>query len=241
MPSDPERYLVAAIKPWNHAAFHRRTPALPGEWRLVTRAEDVTPERMAQLAPRYIFFPHWSWRVPDVLLERFECVGFHMTDLPFGRGGSPLQNLIERGIGETKLSVLRMVGEMDAGPVYLRLPVNLDGRAQDIYERVADLCYDAIAKLLDSAPEPRPQTGEPTYFDRRRPEQSALPPAAGSRELYDHIRMLDAETYPTAFLDHGEHRIEFRDAVLAGGGVSARATICNKPESAGNEEIGGRQ
>ncbi len=27
---------------------------------------------------------------------KFECVCFHMTDVPYGRGGSPLQNLIIR-------------------------------------------------------------------------------------------------------------------------------------------------
>ena len=28
--------------------------------------------------------------------ENYKCIIFHMTDLPFGRGGSPLQNLISR-------------------------------------------------------------------------------------------------------------------------------------------------
>jgi methionyl-tRNA formyltransferase len=69
-------------------------------------------------APRYVFFAHWSWKIPRAVYEAHECVIFHMTDVPFGRGGSPLQNLISRGIYETKLSALRCVEEMDAGPVY---------------------------------------------------------------------------------------------------------------------------
>jgi methionyl-tRNA formyltransferase len=43
-----------------------------------------------------------------------------MTDLPFGRGGSPLQNLISRKIYNTKLSAIRVVKELDAGPVFLK-------------------------------------------------------------------------------------------------------------------------
>ena len=42
-----------------------------------------------------------------------------MTDLPFGRGGSPLQNLIVRGYKETMLSAIKCVGEVDAGPIYI--------------------------------------------------------------------------------------------------------------------------
>lgn len=62
---------------------------------------------LADFGPRYIFFPHWSWKIPVDIYERFECVIFHMTDLPFGRGGSPLQNLVVRGINETQLTALR--------------------------------------------------------------------------------------------------------------------------------------
>ena len=41
-----------------------------------------------------------------------------MTDVPYGRGGSPLQNLIVRGYSEIKLTVLQMVKAFDAGLVY---------------------------------------------------------------------------------------------------------------------------
>ena len=42
-----------------------------------------------------IFIPHWSFIIPKEIYQNFECILFHMTDLPFGRGGSPLQNLIK--------------------------------------------------------------------------------------------------------------------------------------------------
>ncbi len=137
-------YLVATIKPWNIAAFHARMPNLPGRWHLVCRREDLTPDLVRRTGPRYIFFPHWSWRVPDVILDAAECDSFHMTDVPYGRGGSPLQNLILRGPDDTRVSALRMVAELDAGPVYLKRPFRLEGRAQDIYARLADLVYGFV-------------------------------------------------------------------------------------------------
>lgn len=224
------RYLVAAVKPWNLDAFARRTPGLPGEWHLASEPGALTAERVRALAPRYVFFPHWSWRVPDEVLAAAECVCFHMTDVPYGRGGSPLQNLIARGHRETRLSALRMVAEFDAGPVYMKRPLSLDGRAQEIFERAAELCFDMMAEIAATEPEPEPQRGTPVVFPRRRPDQSALPADGDLGALHDHIRMLDADTYPAAFLDHGAFRIEFRHAEAEDGRIEARVTIRPRAE-----------
>lgn len=223
-------YIVATIRPWNVAAFHRRTPALPGRWHLVEERDALTPALIEGLRPRYVFFPHWSWRVPEDVLEAAECVCFHMTDLPYGRGGSPLQNLIVRGHDSTMVSALRMIAALDAGPVYLKSPLSLEGRAQEIFERAAGVIYDMIAEIVAREPVPQPQRGSATVFPRRRPEQSALPARGTAKEIFDHIRMLDAETYPRAFVEHGDFRIEFSHAELAGGRVRARVVIGPKEE-----------
>lgn len=224
----PPRYILATVKPWNLDAFRRRAAAVPGDWDLIERPEDLMPERVA--GARYVFFPHWSWKVPAAVLEAAECVCFHMADVPYGRGGSPLQNLIVRGHAATMMSALRMVEALDAGPVYLKRPLDLSGRAQDIYERAADLIWDMIAEIVVARPEPRPQVGEATFFPRRRPEQSRLPEDGGPSVMYDHIRMLDAATYPPAFLEHGAFRLEFTDAVLGDDAVTATVVIRRKTE-----------
>ncbi|WP_238446377.1 hypothetical protein [Desulforamulus ruminis] len=87
---------------------------------LIDKKEDLTYEKLITINPKYIFFPYWSYVIPKSIYEKFECVIFHMTDVPFGRGGSPLQNLVARGIYETKISALRCEEFLDAGPVYLK-------------------------------------------------------------------------------------------------------------------------
>jgi methionyl-tRNA formyltransferase len=221
-------YAVATVKPWNVTAYHRHAPSLPGRWQLIDRPEDLSAERLLAMRPRYLFFPHWSWKVPAEILEAVECVCFHMTDVPYGRGGSPLQNLIARGHTATMLTALRMTAEMDGGPVYLKRPLDLSGRAQEIFARAADLTFAMIAEMVAGEPEPVAQAGEVTVFRRRRPEQSRLPEAADLAGLYDHIRMLDAETYPQAFLESGHLRLTFSHAELGEGTLTARVTISRK-------------
>ena len=44
-------------------------------------------------------------------------------------------------------------------------------------------------------------------------------------ELYNHIRMLDAKTYPTAFIKHGNLRIEFKKAKINKKSINASVSI----------------
>lgn len=179
---------------------------------------------------RYIFFLHWNWLVPDSIWTKIECVCFHMTDVPYGRGGSPLQNLIVRKHKSTKLSALRMVREMDAGPVYVKRNLTLEGTAAEIYERAGKLSFEIIQWMIHNQPTPEPQSGEAVVFKRRKPAQSVLPKDGDIEAVYDHIRMLDAPTYPLAFLEHGEFIIEFCGAEFDGHELQASVKIRKKQE-----------
>jgi len=192
-----------------------------GQWHVCVDPSDLTAgAEFSQ--PRYVFFPHWSHIVPAVFLEQHECVCFHMTDVPYGRGGSPLQNLIARGHRETVLTALRMTTEVDAGPVYMKRPLSLEGTAQDIFHRAAELSMDMIGEIIAQEPTATPQSGAPVFFKRRKPEQSEVPADATPVALYDHIRMLDAPGYPHAFLRHGSWVARFTDTRLDGDMIEAR-------------------
>lgn len=54
---------------------------------------------------------------------------------------------------------------------------------------------------------------------------SRLPENATLEGLYDHIRMLDAETYPHAFAEWGDFVIEFTNAELSGDTLNAKISI----------------
>jgi methionyl-tRNA formyltransferase len=225
-----QNYVVATVKNWNIDAFQHFTSELPGTWHLITSKDELSIESLKVISPKYIFFPHWSWIVPQEILREFECVCFHMTDVPYGRGGSPLQNLIVRGHTQTKLTALRMASKLDAGPVYGKLPMELQGRAEDIYKQVADLCYDHIKNIVHNEPKSEPQCGDEVYFPRRTPEQSELPVYGEEDEVYDHIRMLDAPSYPRAFVELGNYRLEFSHAEIVDGQVEAKVTMIKKTE-----------
>ena len=223
-----DSYVVAGCRPWTRRIFDECLAPLPGNWVYAAAPGELSFERLTALAPRYVFFLHWSWKVPGDVVGRFECVNFHMTDLPYGRGGSPLQHLILAGHRFTKLSALRMTEALDAGPVYLKETLSLDGRASDIYLRASYLGAEMIREIVRSTPVPVAQTGAVTEFRRRRPEDSVVAESLGITGVYDFIRMLDAEGYPLACFDRGDLHFEFYDATPAADGaeiVDARVRI----------------
>lgn len=220
-------YIVATIKPWNIEVFKKRISRYPGRWVLISDPAKLTASLVKKLNPRFIFFPHWSWIVPEQILHLAECVCFHETDLPYGRGGSPLQNLIAHGHKETIISAIRMEKGLDTGPVYLKRKLNLHGSAQEIFERTAQIVSAMIKTILKKEPTPQPQAGEPTIFKRRTPEQSNLAtlPEPTLEKVYDLIRMLDAETYPKAFLETNGLRLEFSKAKKLKNKIEARVIV----------------
>jgi len=193
--------------------------------------EQLRLDKLAEYDPKKIFFPHWSYMIPEEVYSKYECVIFHMTDVPFGRGGSPLQNLISRGVYETKISAIRCVRELDAGPVYMKAPLSLHGTAEEILLRAADVIHGMIYKIIAEQPEPNPQTGEPVVFRRRTKEQGNISSLRSLREVYDFIRMLDAEGYPRAYLETEHFIFEFERASLKQDEIIADVRIRRKEES----------
>jgi methionyl-tRNA formyltransferase len=221
-------YIVASSKSWHGAGFDDLKRLDGGRWVWASSPEDLLRSAQEESELRYIFFLHWNWHVPAELWSNFECVCFHMTDVPYGRGGSPLQNLIVAGHKSTKLTALRMVEEMDAGPVYAKWELPLDGRAEEIYIRAGELSFEIIRWMIRNEPSAEPQQGEVVNFKRRKPSQSVLPDAGALRSVYDHIRMLDAPTYPLAFVEYGNLHLEFSNAELLEDEVVARVVIRKK-------------
>jgi len=222
------RYVIASCKEWHRDGFEQIKSEVPGEWSWVSGQGELEAE-LTRSTPRYIFFLHWNWLVPESIWSKFECVCFHMTDVPYGRGGSPLQNLIVAGHSETQLTALRMVREMDAGPVYAKLPLALTGRAEEIYVRAGQLSLELVRWIVDQQPIPVAQRGEPVIFRRRTPDQSQLPDTGTMTKLFDHIRMLDAPSYPPAFIELGDYRIEFSHAnIREDGTLEANAVFIQR-------------
>lgn len=202
--------IVATEKDWHKDLFENlKQIHKEFRWILIKNKDDFNLNTLNRYNPDKIFLPHWSYIISKEIYTSFECIVFHMTDLPFGRGGSPLQNLIARGFNETKISALKVDSGIDTGDIYLKQELSLHGTAQEIFIRSSKIIEKMISTLLLKDLKPICQTGEVTNFERRKPSDGDLSNLIKIDELYDLIRMLDADGYPKAFIDLGEFKFEF--------------------------------
>ena len=222
--------IIASSRQWNNWMVDDLRGSFDKSFKfsLVTRSEELTLSCLEEKKPDYIFFPHWSSFISKEIFERFNCVIFHMTDLPYGRGGSPLQNLIVNGHRDTKISAIKCVKKLDGGPVYLKKDLSLQGTATEIFERASKVIRNMIAEIIQENPTPVEQEGEVVNFKRRRPEESDSREITDNERMYDHIRMLDADGYPLAFLESDYLKFEFSQAELNEGELYARVKISKK-------------
>lgn len=230
MADSSENYVVAGNRPWCREVFDGRIRHLPGHWTFLSAKEELAPELLTSLGPAYIFFLHWSWMVPEAITASYECVNFHIGDLPFGRGGSPLQNHVARGTMHSRLAAIRMTRSLDAGPIYAQADLCLAGNAEWAYLRANELAAALIAYILAERPVPVDQQGDPVVFARRSPSDSEIGDLASIEQLATFIDMLDAEGYPRAFIDHAGFRYQFSRPARYTGRVVADVTITRFPE-----------
>lgn len=219
--------LICTLKSWNIEKANELKMLRQGDCNIsiITNNKNLE-QRIIDINPDYIFFPHWSYIIPKEVYENFNCIVFHMTDLPYGRGGSPLQNLIVRGYKQTKISAIKVTGEIDAGPVYMKKELSLEGSAEEIYKRASEIIFnDMIPYIIANDIEPKEQEGTPVVFKRRKPAESQLQESFSMEQIYDYIRMLDAEGYPQAFIQLGDKKFEFSKVTRATDKLIAQVVI----------------
>ena len=201
-------------------------------WIVVTSREEINFKYLALINPSYIFFAHWSWIVPEEIHKSFNCIVFHTAPLPYGRGGSPIQNLILKGIKSSPVCAIKMTNEVDAGPIYCSETISLEGNISEIFERVAEVVKNMIRKITAAEPSivPKEQVGEPVLFKRLSKEINNLKNAENMTQIYDLIRMTDGLGYPSAYLKFKGILAEFSNAREDGNYVHAEVRFQQSEE-----------
>ena len=187
--------------------------------------QELESERIRAFDPDYIFFPHWNWIVSDKFFNNFECVVFHTAPLPYGRGGSPIQNLILRGFSRAPVCAIKMTSVLDGGPIYDKYEIDLSGRLVDIFARLNTAVNFLIRNILLKKPQPYGQEGDVYEFRRLTHRDNAIPQNLSLVDVYDRIRMLDAHGYPNAYIVIGNYKIEFCDVSYENEEITCKAHI----------------
>ena len=127
----------------------------------------------------------------------------HESDLPKGRGWSPMSWQILEGEKRIPVTLFEAADAVDSGPIYLQDWIALEGWELSPHwrtmqaETTLKLCRQFVAQWPDI--QGRPQQGSPSYYPRRTPADSKLDPNKTLREQFNLLRIVDNERYPAFF------------------------------------------
>lgn len=134
----------------------------------------------------------------------------HASDLPKGRGWSPIVWDILAGKKELTASLLTAEAGVDTGAIWAKQRFRVPKHA--LHDEIISQLFDAELELMDTGikmvlsgerPTPQPEGGS-SYHQRRRPEDSRLDPTRPLSELFNQIRVADPDRYPAFFDLHGK-------------------------------------
>ncbi len=109
-------------------------------------------ERLRALAPDISVVAAYGELLPDPVLSLPPAgsLNVHASLLPELRGAAPVNWAIIRGHEESGVTIMRMVRELDAGPILhqIRIPTPSRMTAGELYERCAELGAEALVEAL---------------------------------------------------------------------------------------------
>lgn len=141
----------------------------------------------------------------DELSRHTHNLVVHESDLPRGRGMSPLTWQILEGRSHIPVTLLEAALGVDRGGIYCQEWAGFEGHELigELRSKVAamtvDLCQRFVSRYPRIAAQQRTQRGPSTYYRRRTPENSRLDPDLPLRDQFNLLRVVDNERYPAFF------------------------------------------
>lgn len=155
---------------------------------------------------------------PEILARNTHNLVVHQSDLPKGRGFSPLTWQVLEGQNTIPVCLFEMVEKVDEGAIIYRDAMHFEGHEllEELQRASAEMSV-GLCKRFMSSPEPHQteeQRGESSWYRRRKPEDSELDPTKSLGEQFDLLRIVDNQRYPAFFRYRGHTyvlRIEKKD------------------------------
>jgi len=176
--------------------------------------------------------------IPADVLTALPMVNLHFSLLPRWRGAAPVERAILAGDEVTGVCAMAVAEGLDTGNVYAckEVPIG-DQSLEELRGRLVAVGATMLVELLAAGPgglpEPVPQSGEPTYAEKIRPDELELDWGRPAVELARvvrlgrahttfrgrRLRVLEARAAPEGAADEGPPGMLRDGSVLTGGGL----------------------
>jgi len=135
----------------------------------------------------------------------------HASDLPKGKGFSPLQWQILEGKNKITLTIFEVVKECDAGPYYFKSKVIFNGTElyDELRDKLANKIIEMCLKFVKNYKSLKAfaQSGKESFYPRRTLKDDELDINKTIAGQFNHLRIADNERFPVYFQFRGHKYI----------------------------------
>ena len=146
----------------------------------------------------------------EVLDKHKNNLVIHESNLPKGKGMSPMTWQILEGKNEISITLFEMQKKLDSGNIYLQDIIEFSGLelVSEIRDKQAEYTFNLCKKFLDNYPKIleswKAQEGVESFYKVRKPEDSQLDFNKTIAEQFNLLRVVDNDKYPAFFEHQGE-------------------------------------
>lgn len=135
-------------------------------------------------------------------LNKYNIV-IHASDLPQGKGFSPLQWQILKGKDCITLTLFNAVKDLDAGDYFLKEKICFEGHEllDELQNKMGVKINQMAERFIQNLNNFKPlkQKGESSFYPRRTQNDDKLDPQKSIIELFNHFRIANNNDYPLFF------------------------------------------
>jgi methionyl-tRNA formyltransferase len=202
-------------------------------------------EALRALAPDLGVVAAYGRIIPDIVLAtpRLGMINIHASLLPKYRGAAPVHRAVINGDTETGVTIMRVVTELDAGPMLARAarPIGPDETTPEVEQALAELgaglAVDVATRICEGRAIEEPQDhAAATYAPRVERHEGMIDWTLPAARIHDLVRGLQPWPLVSAVIDGARcliHRTALTDeragaepatiAVAAGGVLAVAA------------------
>jgi methionyl-tRNA formyltransferase len=149
-------------------------------------------------SPDYILVAAYGVIIKKELLEKYNFINIHPSDLPRYRGASPMTTAIYNGDKHSAVCLMQMAEQVDSGDILMRRPFDIgeNDTIGTIELKVAEIAVDISLEFL-ATPEKfpgMPQIGTPTFTRKWTGGDEVIDWARTSLEIHNQVRSIGGRT-----------------------------------------------
>lgn len=203
------QFNIVAVIAQPDASFGRRNLLMKAATKIIAEKYDIPIFQPTSIRIDHDFINHldadlivtlaYGQIVPDAVLKwpKYRPLNVHGSLLPRLRGAAPIQYALMHGFKETGFTLMEMVTQMDAGPMYAQIPVTIldDDNYETLRNRMSATINTFVPLLLkqylnDELKGIPQDVAQVSFAPSIKIEQEHLNIGLSSRDFINYVRAL---------------------------------------------------